>query len=371
MAKYQLIYRDPFGNPLHMTNKLFEFDMTRKEMEVGLLELSVPYEAPVKGLLNRDLRIDVYRSIEGYPFYLEGNTTWFLREWDREENKNGKFLNMVFEDAVVILRHTLIAAKKTSAEADFTGKNDDNLKKLVRLNRGTLAAVARQIPAALFTVAPDFSIMNDNIIDGSYKNLLEELVDNCNQALKPATGTGRYLTFDVVCKTAAQLEFRTYPDQRGANLTTSPSALTFSIKNKNLSKITVVNDALDEFNYVYAGGSGENQNRTVVEATDIALSTFSPFSRIEMFLDGQSSSSTAALTEEATKELVKGRPKKTVEATIQQNKYCQYGINYGFGDLVNVEGFDEVFQAHIDTINIKYKGGRETITPILHGEKYI
>lgn len=371
MAKFQLIYRDPFGNPLHMTNKLFEFDMTRREMMVGNLEMSVPYEEPLKGLLNRDLRVDVYRSIEGYPFYLEGDTTWFLRKWDRMEDKSGKFLNLVFEDAVTILLRTLIAYKKTSAEADFTGKNDNNLKKLVRLNRGTLAIAARQIPAALFTVAPDFSIMSDNIIDGSYKNLLDELVDNCNQALKPATGTGRYLTFDIVCKTAAQLEFRTYPDQRGANKTVSPSALTFSIHNKNLSKILVSNDATDEFNDIYAGGSGENQNRTVVQATDITLATFSPFSRIEKFIDGQSSSTTAALTEEANKELVNGRPKRTVEATVQQNKHCQYGINYGFGDLVNVEGFGEVFQAHIDTINIKYKGGRETITPVLHGEKYI
>jgi len=371
MAKYQLIFRDPFGNPLHMTNNIFSFDMARREMQVGRFELSVPYVEPLKGILGRDLRIDLYRSIEGYPFYLEGDTTWFLRKWEREENKSGQFLNLEAEDAISKLRGACIAYKKTSAEADFTGSNDDNLKKLVRLNRGALAPVARQIPAALFTVAPDFSIMPLNIIDGSYKNLLEEITDNCDQALNPAIGTGRYLTFDVVCATAAQLEFRTYPDQRGSNKTTSPNALTFSIKNRNLSAITVTDDATDEFNVVYALGSGENQNRTVVEANDTALSTYSPWSRIEEVLDGKSSSSAEALTEEAHKELVKGRPKKTVQATVQQNKNCQYGIHYQFGDLVNVEGFGEVFQAHLDTYNIKYERGKETITPILRGEKYI
>jgi hypothetical protein len=372
VSRYQFIFRDAFGNSLHNTNRLFSFEMARREMEVGALSLEMPFVEPLISIVKRDLRIDVMRSTQGFPFYLEGDTTWLIRDFSRIENASGKFLKIKAEDAVSLLRRKVIAYKKTTAYADWTGLNDDNLKKLVRTNAGALATDAlRQINAALFTVAIDMGLMSSNIIDGGYNNLLDEIIDNCNQALKPATGTGRYLTFDVVCVSTAQLEFRTFADQRGANRTVAPSILTFSIANKNLSSIAIEDDALDEFNVVYAAGVGENANRTLVTAVDTPLSTFSPFSRIEKFIDGQSASTTDALTQEAHKELVTGRPKRTVEAKIQENNNCRYGVHYGFGDLVNVTGFGETFQCHLDTLSIKYEKGRETITPILHGEKYI
>ncbi len=372
MSRYQLHFRDAFGNPLYVTNELFSFEMTRREMGVGVLDISMPYKKPLQDIVKRDMRIDVMRSTAGSSPYLEGDTTWFIRKFTKKENAKGEFLSITAYDAITMLFRRIIPYKKTSTEADFTGNNDNNLKQLVRLNCGALATdVLRQLNPALFSVDIDFSIFNQNIIDGSYKNLLDEIVANCDQALNPATGTGRYLTFDIVCKSATQLEFRTYADQRGADKTVPPNALTFSIKNKNLKSIEVTDDATDEYNVVYAGGAGENQNRTLVVAIDTARATYSPWSRIERFLDGQGDSSTEALTESANKELVNGRPKRTVLAEIQENKNCRYGIHYQYGDLVNVEASDEVFQCHFDTLSIKYERGRETINPILHGEKAI
>lgn len=373
MSSYQLVFRDGFGTVLYITEKEFSLALMRKEMEVGYFEVELPFEEPLLGIIQRDTRVDIMRSTSGLPYYLEGDTTWFIRDIAKTENANGKFLKISGEDAIGLLNRRTVPYLKTSPEAFFEQPCDNALKHLVRLNLGALCTdVLRRLNPALFTVQADFSILPNNTFDCAFMNVLDELKDNCYQSLYPATGVNpRYLTFDVVCATPIQLEFRAYIDQRGASRILAPSLLTFSIANGNLSSITVEEDATEEFNVVFAGGAGENQNRLVIAVDDVPRRDFGPFTRIERFLDGQDADTADSLAEQARTKMVEGRIRYIMEGEIQENENCRYGVHYNFGDLVMVEGFGSTTECHLDTIEITYKEGRETIKPVLHGDWYV
>jgi hypothetical protein len=268
-----------------------------------------------------------------------------------------------------LLLRRIVAYDDGTSYADKISMTADNMmKQVVRENfSGSATDTSRSI-ASYFSVEADTS-QGPTITRSFAWNVVMDVCQDISQA---TISSGSAVFFDVVAPTPATLEFRTYRERRGLNHTfpggTNPVVL--SPDRGNMTSVLRSFDWTDEITYVYAGGQGFNQFQYVATASSSERIGQSPFGRREMFLNATQEGVGTAVDNAALSALRENRAKRAFQARmVNVPGSTEYGIHWGFGDVVTVEFEGETIDCSIDAIQVAVEEGEEAITAILRAEE--
>jgi len=168
----------------------------------------------------------------------------------------------------------------------------------------------------------------------------------------------------VVSSSAIGFQFRTYTDQPGQDRTyDSNNPVMFSKEWGNLSDPILRYDYTAEANYVYGGGQGEEANRTISEQSDLPRIGLSVWNRREKFADARNETTANGVANKAEAVLNDNKPLKRFTGTLLDTPQSRYGVDWFFGDKVEVSYRGIQFQGIIKALKIKLdREGNEIIT---------
>ena len=364
--KYEISLLTPSGDMIADLSGFNMLTWARAEKKVGVAELWIPEQAILSPSF---LAVDQIIEIERNGGILN-ETAYFLRYAAVYDDADGNgFYYLKAYDANYLLKSRIIASYSQSAEAAKSGYADDMMKELVDENIVSATDTDRNI--ANLTIASDLSL--GAVIDKAmaWDNLLSALQD----IAKTSTDRGTYLSFDVVRASRGNFQFRTYTGQRGKDHTQSSGDMIEVSEGVNFQQPNVILfDRVDEANVAYAGGRGVADDREITEQEDTTRSKASSYNRREVFVDARNTTTTAELEDKAFAALEENKPKKSMTGYLVDTDGCQYGIDYGFGDLVTATAKGYTMDCHLSAMSAivsanQEMGSRaETLTTALRGD---
>lgn len=358
---------DPFGVKLSQSDDFIGLQYARVVNDVGALVVELRPDTDVS-LYRLDGRIGVWRwTAAGYA--LEMDTVWLIRKWQRALTESGeRILRVTAYSANVLLERRIVAYHVQSAEGSKTAAADDMMKAIVRENLGALASDPARDWSALLSVAADASLAPMVSKEFGRRNVLTVLQELAAASAK----AGTRLYFDVVTPTSGALEFRTMIGQRGVDHSaSSPAPLVLSPERGTLAEGQLTDDYGAAASFIYAGGQGEEEARTVVEVEDTELSGASPFGRIERLRDARQASTADELQSEGETALRESRPVRLFSGRISETPQARYGVDWGWGDRVAVV-FERVgLTCHVSAVQVMASKGAETVTATLSVEESV
>jgi hypothetical protein len=315
-----------------------------------------------------DARLEVWRSVDDGPEYLDTETVWLVRRRQRRITAKGeRYLIIQAVSANALARRRIVAYAAGSSQASKSGPADNVMKAVWRENFGSLATdTARDVSAYISTqvdlgLGPtvDLAFARDHV-----DQVLDDITNNTIQQ-----GTPIY--WDVVSPSDGALEFRTYPYRRGLDhRSTSNQAVILSVDNDNLVDVTITEDAEDEVNYVYVGGRGEKDNRAIEPLGDTARMLASALNRAEIFINASQQDLTATQLQNIGRaRLELGEPITRFKGTLQNTPSTQYGVHWGFGDQLTAEDGADSYDCTVEAVHVTVeKHGDETIDANIEAE---
>lgn len=364
MANYEIkIYTDrgvPLGN---LTGRVTQFQYTKIVNGVGYWSLT----APANEFPDNERYLDYQ-----YHFWRNGRRDFIGLRRDVIKQTRGGNTTITLEgfDANDILRRRIVNADSGSATSAKTDYLDDMMKAVVTDHLATGLTTRNVTNLFNFTVAPDLSLAPSVARSFAGENVLEVL-----QALA-ACSAGQTdsipLFFGIVdngddANGKPKFQFRTWINQPGVNrtatgLTTGAKACVFSLENGNLDNVTYHLHHSDDYNYIYAGGMGFEDDNNLQSALDQSRIDDSALNRKELFISATHEDD-AAVAQVAYEELNARRPTRTLRATLLDTEDTPYQIAWNCGDKVTVKYGDRSFDEIIYTTTIQVDGGgQETIT---------
>lgn len=360
MSDYLIVVNNSEGKRGGVIDAFSSLELAFSEMSVGVLRVQVPSVY----FNHRDFGLDdiliVQRKVEGSGYADVAGRVWFLREWQEDS----KTLTLTAYDQLYILDSRIIAYAAGTTYARKSGNAGNVMKAIIRENLGSSATdTARQISG--LNVQAD---ANDGA-SVSFEFSRDNVLAACRKIADGSIQAGSYISFDLEYMGSGQLEFRTYPGQRGENHGLgSGNPFIFSENFGNLVNAKIVENRKDERTYIYAGGQGEGENRAIGTASSADVN-LSKWNRRERFWDGRNTTSPTVLANEAASELYENRPRKVFTGEARETEGTRFGIDYGYGDVVIMEGFGYSTNARISTVHIKVDDrGEETLTVKLRSE---
>lgn len=354
MARYELWYADVLGNKLAYINDIISFEYAKVLGDIGVGVFQFPRRGQVYDNDKVDRRIHVYRQPKGGVLKLD--FTCYLRKFATNTTLQGqKWLEATGFDQNEILARRIVAeyaeAQETVADNEYI---DDLMKRIYHQNFGDSALSHREIDDYGFTKAADSSLGPQVTRAFAWRNVLAVLQDL--QADSKAAGNEVFFGLVGVSETAMQ--FRTWINQPGANLT---GDVIFSLENGNLSNPRLTHDYSEEANYIYAGGQGQQSARIVEEVSDADRIARSPLNLREKFRHSQHGT-IARVTGDGYAELELSRPRITFSADIHDAPHSRYGKDWKVGDRVTVAYAGYQFDTLIRAIKVRVDpNGKESI----------
>lgn len=352
MADYTVWVADAFGQELTVIDYFHKLDYSRSINGVGVLNMTVPYSVDFR----KDYRLGVWRKV-GSKTYLDTDTVFLVRKVVKTRDSRGRRLVSVTAfSALILLEDRIVAYPAGSAESDKTNiAIDDMMKEVVKENLTT-------------TTDPDRSIITYLSVDGfdgagpvDSKAFAWRLVADVLAELSLlASKSGFPIYYDIVAVPPRNLVFKTYPLIRGKNLT-GEDGLILSEAMGSLTDVVITEDYTNEKTFVYAGGQGEGDLRTIRTAEDGVSIGQSPFGRREVFVNATSSADVNTVQSAADSKLRASRSLFRFEATVLDNEQARYGIDWGLGDLVVANAGEDSFNCMVDNVRVSLSGGREVI----------
>lgn len=360
MTEFFIHHKDAYGNLKQTITDWFTLEYAKNENDFGSLSVDLRPDMDLSQFKIDD-KFELYRIIRGSQPYLELETCWFIRLVRSKVDEQGQSLiHVLCHDALEIADRRIVAYNAGTTYAEKTAPIDNMMKAIMRENFGSLATDTARNLSTYLTIPSDVSLapsIKDTFPRQKILPLLQELASKSNEL-------GTYLAFDIVKSSETSFTFMTYIGARGKDRGMySGNPLTFSLENGNVSYSSLSGDYTEERNYIYAGGQGEEDNRVVRTASDTARINLSPFNRREDWIDSTSSADPNVVTAQAQKTLEQERPKIAANVHIQQIEECQYGLHYGFGDIVVINHKGVSMNVHIDSIhNTVDPSGGESLT---------
>lgn len=181
-----------------------------------------------------------------------------------------------------------------------------------------------------------------------YKNLSEEII----RVLYPENLTFK-LNLDI---SNQQFVFNVYePVDRTYMGATVTEKVLFGVRFGNMSTYNRTLNNLQEKNYAYVGGQGEEELRTIVEVSNVTNR------RKEVFVDARDVDTTGELTERGGQNLAELQSIDNLEFEIVERQY-QYETNFDLGDIVTiVYGQSEYYDRQIIRIVETYEKGQNKV----------
>jgi len=122
-------------------------------------------------------------------------------------------------------------------------------------------------------------------------------------------------------------------------------------------------DYTREANYIYGGGQGEGSDRTISEQSDDTRIGSSVWNRREKFADARNETTSNGVANRAEEVLNENKPFKRFTGKLLDTPQSRYGVDWFFGDKVEVSYRGIQFQGIAKAMKIKLdKEGNEILT---------
>lgn len=356
-AQYEIWLLDPYGNLLEIVDDWIYLNYDRALNNIGSLELGLDGSYANPTFIKIDGRIVVWRNGQ-----MDTETTWIIRRIVETLNTDGTLTISIgaFSGNEILLRR-LVAYDDGTSYASKTDQADDMMKQVVRENYSASASnTARQISTTYFTIENDSSLGPSITKEFGWNNVM----DICQDISLTTISAGSSVYFDVVSPQYNTFEFRTYRSQRGLDHRSSGgiTPVILSPDRGNLTNVVRSFDYSGEATYIYAGGRGYNQFRYIGSASSSDRINISPFGLRELFINAGQENVATAVDNAALSGLRENRPQRVFHGEIVNiPSSTEYGVHWGFGDLVTIEFEGETIDCSVDVIKIEVKGGMETI----------
>lgn len=325
---------------------------------VGALRLTLPASFDDR-LLQLDGRIGVWRSINGRPPSLDGDTIFFIRTWEYTE------------DATTITAYSANHLRTRRIIDYFAGSTyiskttptaaGNLIKSFVSENM--LAGIVGADRQGAETQADISAYVSNqaNLGDGqslamqaAWRNL-DDVIRDLSDA---STYADTYMVADIVAPTESTLELRTYATVRGVDhRASSGQPVILSPEAGSLANCRLIIDRSQEVTFAIAGGSGEKSERLIATSSDPTRMAESVFNRIEQFGDYANVSDAAALQDIADAMVRAGRPRIEFTADVVETDGATRGIQYDLGDMVTAAFRGRQYDARLDVIEVAVGGG--------------
>lgn len=324
---------------------------------IGALRLTLPATFD-DSLLVLDGRIGVWRSINGRPPTLDGETVFFIRTWEYTEET----VTVTAYSANELRRRRIIdyfAGTSFSSKSAVAAGNQ--IKAFVAQNMvGAISAADRQGVETQVDISA-FLTNQANLGDGqniamqaAWRNLHEVIRDICDAS----TYAGTYMAADIVATSESTLELRTYANQRGTDHTASSAQpVILSPETGSLANCRLIIDRSEEVTFAVAGGGNVGTERLIATSLDAARMAESPLNRIEDFGDYNNITDPAALQDVADAMVRAGRPRIEFFADVVETDGATRGIHYDYGDKLTGAFRGLQYDSRLDVIEVAVGGG--------------
>lgn len=350
-ATYEIRVRHPAsGETLAILSSFASLAYARAANAVGRLTLALPRSVDYR-LFGEDMRLEVWRGVDGRAPQLEMGATWFVRRRTRTLD----LLTVEAVDQIDLLRRRIVAYAAGSAQAEQVSAADDMIKQIVRDNYGASATDSEGDTTRALSTAYLSIQANTSAAPSINKAFARREVLTVLQEIAAASATlGTYLAFDLqVYAIRPTLELRTYTGQRGTDRrVSSGGGLTIAMEAGPSSSAQLVEDWTGEASYIYAGGQGQGDDRLIRTASDPARLAASPWNRIERMVSATQASAPATVLAAARAELRRARAVRVLEGRLVDRRAARYGVDYGYGDYVTVGLEGETGEARLDAIGV-------------------
>jgi len=353
-AEYTVEYFNRLGTSMGTIQYFHKLEYAKKENEIGYLYIDVPNIYPIN-FFEIDGYFVVHRKIGALPDYVELNAMWYIRLVRTKYDKGISLVHIACRDAVDIVDRRIVAYDCASDYSNKTDQGDAMMKAIMRENFGSLATDSNRDIS-------DFLSIEDDDTNSACPEITKEF---CRRKVLPllqdiveeVKANDFYIAFDVVYGATGIPQFKTYTGQRGVYKgITSESSFVFSIERGNLEYATIAYDHLEEYNYIYAGGRGKDDDRVIAVAYDEDWIALSPINRREDWIDAGDKESYENVLSEATMRLQEAGPKVSVNGHIIQTIDSIYGYHYNFGDVCVFMFEGKSLDIHLDSVHVTVTG---------------
>lgn len=361
-SDYQVWVCDTQGTRLYPINEFKALGYALVVNDVG--EMSVTLNSPLSSSeIGPDYRLEIERAVNNQSAQVEGNTQWFVYRIQNDWMSDGtRSQTILARNANCILDRRIVAYRSDSAYANITNDNADSImKQIVRTNYGSLATdTARQTALSIDGDTGEGALTSMQMARQRVLDSLKQLADYSAQQGTPLffgmTWTG--FTFQFSTRKTSWGNDR----RQGVGL-----SFVISVDSDAVGEASLVEDYDGERNFVYAGGEGDDTVRTVQTAEDTNRSGRGPYSRIEDWVDVQSTDD-AIILAGARSAVNALKPRKTLSATLRSTVGSLYGVDWNWGDFITVTAGDDSFNCRIDAVQVQVDGPNETITAQIRSE---
>ncbi len=336
--RYQIDRYSPDGVRLSTIEAVHKLAYVKTRNAIGALQFEMPMRLYNPSDWQVGQVLEVWREKNGV-LAVQNESAYFVQDWDLYNDSGQHMVRLYALDANSLLEQRIVASEAGSARAEFSGKADDIMKAVVRNELGSSADTSRQIPGLSVQSNVGQSIQTTK--GCAWQNVLK----TCQELANSATEKGTHTSFDIVRTGAMAFEFRTYVGQRGADHSRTSGDVRLVGENYgNLENAILSTIHSEEVNYVYAGGQGEKGDRVIKQVWDSTrIGVGFPFNRKEYFRDSRHQEEEQGVEDDAYAALNDGKPKTILNGRIIDTPGMQYGIHYGFGDVLSVEAFGTIY----------------------------
>lgn len=354
---YQIWLSDEKGRRLELLDYVVKASFSKAIHTIGRFSITLPESKIKLSQLKPDFTIQIWRNIPNQSRRLE--FLGFIRKV-RLYSRDGKYLiDVSGEDSLSLLDSRIVAYPAGSSEASKTDYVDDIMKAVVRENLGSLALSDRALE--LLAVSSDLSLGTNISARFAWANVLESLKKLFNISVQEGLPVFFNIVPIVTIEGIAYI-FETYLNQIGQDRSyDSNNPTLFSEEFGNLENPSLEYDYSDEKTYIYVGGQGEGSDREIVEVSSTALGR-SIWNRKEQFGSYTNAESTTELEKFANAKLQSRIPTTRFTGNLSDTPQARYGIDWEYGDKVQIIFRDAMFGAWINGIHFSLdETGKERI----------
>ncbi|MCB0190653.1 MAG: hypothetical protein KDJ65_01770 [Anaerolineae bacterium] len=355
MATYSVILTSIEGSRIKVLDQFIALTYTLTINQMGTLQIDVPKLAP--RFLSVDNRLEIWRQVPGGKKYLEGDTCWFIRDWEEYLTQQGQeYIRIIAYSTNFILDAPVIAYKSTTSQASKSDQADDMIKAIARENIESSAADSDRDLSGYITIDADTSDGPSIDKSFSYRNMLATMREIAQASDYQGTPLFFGLTYDP---NSQDFTFATRTQQWGVDRSQA-NRVVLSARNGTLSDVRRSYLSSEERTVAYIGGRGQGEDRTVTEVEDSERSNLSPFNRREVFVNA-SNSDDDQLTGIGQAALKNYRPVEIFSARFRDTQAVQYGREIKFGDRCIAEHNGRSVSVRLDSVRVRVERGREDI----------
>ena len=368
MNKYQIIIKTPTGLEVKRLSKVNMLRAGRSDRAIMPCEIIIP-QTLTPNDFSKDMLIEVWRDNGDGTITLDGETAYFLRQWDFYKDTNGKdMIYLLAMDGNYIIDGREVEYAAESSQASKSGVACDVIKEIIDENFVNATDTDRNLSASYFIIDD-----NDGFGASVTKAFSRQQVYTTIKALvDQSRNAGTWITFDTVYDGSLPFTFKTYADQRGNDIR---DRVTLSVEAGSLSNPVLSFNYIDEKTAAYVAGKGETTDRLVGSATSDSIND-SVWSRREVVTENFQVTTEAGLDNEARELLNKNKGKLTLTGEIvSTTKGLLYGRDWNYGDRVQATYLGKTFDCRINGYEINYSnsGGDivDQVTAFIRGEEDI